>query len=1023
MKDLWLKIIFVLLGLTFILPFVNPGFRVPGSALNEKELSPPFIKADSARVDSLMQLMSLEEKIGQMIMVPGYSNRGEDHIESIEKAIRKHHIGGVIFFKGDPGSQAAMINRLQAYSEMPLLIAMDAEWGLGMRLENTISYPRQMMLGALQDDQLVYELGQHIAMQLKDLGVYMNFAPVADINNNPDNPVINTRSFGEDRKNVSRKVNAYFRGMQDQGILVTAKHFPGHGDTDTDSHLALPVIRYDRSRLDSIELYPFKKAINEGITGIMVAHLNVPSIDAADNIPTSLSGKAINELLLKELNFKGLVVTDALKMKGVSDYFKSGDLEVEAVKAGADILLMPENVGKAISHIKREIRRGSISEQRIDHSCRKILLAKSWVGLDTLPEVDMNNLDERLHSRKYLDLQHRIAKQAITLVKDPGQILPIMDLTSMRLATINIGVDGSTDFTAFLDKYRTGHHYYFSDTSEFPADSLFEKELLQYNTLIVSLYYTRSFGNNFGIPEGVSEFVNSLQFTGDLVVNLFGYPYSLGELGPLENADAIMVSYTDELLNQQYAAQGIFGGISLKGRLPVSVGHVFPAGTGADTKGEIRLQYGCPETVGMNFDTLKKIDQIIRYAIREKAMPGCQVLVARNGNVIWEKSYGYHTYRNRQPVRNTDLYDLASITKIAATIPALMRLMDQGRFSIDSVLGDYMAELDTSEKAGLQIRDILTHQAGFEPWIPFYTSTIETLDTSQALFSNNFSYTYPYKIGPAAYANRNIVHKDSVYDVKYSEDYPLQVAKDLYLRADYRDSIYLHILRSPLGEKQYKYSDLGYYYFYRIIEEITDTLLYPYSWYNFYGSLGAETLGFLPLNRFDAKRIVPTENDLIFRHQLVRGYVHDPGAAMLGGICGHAGLFSSANDLAKMMQMFLNRGEYGGKRYIDSATIAEFTRCQFCDFENRRALGFDRPITEEEDAGPACNSASELSYGHSGFTGTITWMDPKYDLLYVFLSNRVHPDQYNNRLISMDVRTDIQQVIYDAMLPASDSIQ
>jgi len=1008
------RLVLVFLGLLLLLPSVNPGFLPRGELASAEAVDPPFLFSDSAWVDSIIANMDLDEKIGQLLMIQAYSNRGPSHLEELVKQVSRYGIGGVIFFQGSAEKQTSMINKLQAVSEIPLLIAMDAEWGPAMRLENLPSYPRQMQLGAIQNDTLIFEMGKDIAKQLKDLGVHMNFAPVADINNNPANPVINSRSFGEERENVSEKVKAYFLGMQSERLLVTAKHFPGHGDTNVDSHLGLPLIPFDRARLDSLELYPFKEAIVAGLTGIMVAHLQVPELDGREKRPTTLSEYVVRDLLHKELAFKGLTVTDALNMKGVSENFDPGEIELEAFKAGNDILLMPSDVPKVINTIKKAIRKGEISEERLDLSCRKILLAKKWAGLDTLKPLDARKIHSQITDRKYSALRDRLAEASLTLIRDRASDLPLQNLDKMQLATINIGVDAPSEFCRTLNLYHSGKHYFYPGPESFPDQETLQNELHKYNTLILSIYYTRSFGNNYDIPQGVKEFINALEFKGKLILNLFGYPYALNVLGDLKEYDAILISYANDEVNQHYAAQGIFGGTSITGKLPVSISAEFPVGTGILTKGGTRLSYGIPELVGMNFDTLKKIDYLVNEAIRSKAMPGCQVLVARKGQVVWNKSYGYHSFRKRQEVKNSDIYDLASITKIAATIPSLMRLQDQNRFSIDSTLGDYYPGIDTSKKASLKIRDVLTHQAGLKAWIPFYTNTLEPLDTSQELFSKNFSYTYPYRIGPAAYANRNIGYRDSIYNSHYEEKYPLQVAENLYLRSDYRDTIYDMILRSPLGESVYLYSDLGYYFLFRSVEEITDTLFYPYTWFNFYGPLGAETMGFLPLNRFPRDQIIPTENDLIFRKQLVHGYVHDPGAAMLGGICGHAGLFSNANDLAKMMQLYLNYGSYGGKQYIDSATIAEFTRCQYCENDNRRGLGFDRPIPED-DEGPACNSASGRSFGHSGFTGTIAWMDPEYDLLYIFLSNRIHPDQDNTKLISMDVRTNIQEVIYRAI--------
>ncbi len=1009
------KILLVLLSLLLFNNATIPGNRTFETPLVDEPLDPPFLQADSAWVDSVMLGMSLDEKIAQMLMIQAYSNRDEAHTRELEKLIRKHKVGGVIFFQGSPGRQAHMTNRFQGTSEIPLLIAMDGEWGLGMRLDSVISYPKQMMLGAISNDSLIYMMGKDIAEQMRTLGVHMNFAPVADINNNPRNPVINTRSFGEERVNVSEKVIAYFSGMQDHGLLVTAKHFPGHGDTDSDSHKTLPLISHSYDRLDSIELYPFRKAIDKGLTGIMVAHLHVPVLDSTENRATTLSKQVVTDLLQDEMRFKGLIVTDALNMKGVSAYFKPGQINVEAVKAGNDILLMPDDVSKAISSIKRAVKRDIIPETQIDQQCRKILMAKSWLGLQLQQRVETADLYERLNDRKFLLLQQQLIENALTLLKNDNDVLPLSGLGTMDLATLNIGVEEETSFTKALDLYLGGDHYFFNDLAYFPLVDEVSKGLIRYSTLVINIHKTKTQGAGFGITDETKEFLDSLDFDGQVILNVFGYPYALGELNSLERYDAILVSYSESSLNQQFAAQGIFGAISFSGTIPVAAGSHYPAGAGINTTGSTRLKYTVPESAGMSYDTLLLIDNIVSEAIKAKAIPGCQVLVARRGEVVWNKSYGYHTYRNRIKVTNDDIYDLASLTKICATVPSLMHLQDQGVFSVDSTLGTYLPWIDTSNKDGLIIKDILTHRAGLSSWIPFYQSTLETLDSSQSLFSNNFNYTYPIKLGGGSFANRNIVYKENVYARSYSQAYSNEVARDLFINNAYEDSIYNAILDSPLNGKEYKYSDLGYYFLFQAVEYLTDTLFYPYNWFNFYGPLGAETLGYLPLKRFNSKRIVPTENDIIFRKQLLRGYVHDPGAAMLGGVAGHAGLFSSANDLAKMMQMYLNNGVYGGKRFLDSATIAQYTSCQFEEEHNRRGLGFDRPIVFEDNAGPACDSASASSYGHTGFTGTIAWMDPEADLLFIFLSNRIHPNQANLKLIEMDVRTDIQQLLYQAI--------
>jgi len=977
---------------------------------------PPFLNADQEWVDSVMDQLSLDERIAQMIMVYAYSNQGKEHKKAVIRQISRYHVGGILFFQGEPVEQVRMTNGFQEASSVPLLIAIDGENGLGMRLDNTITYPSMMTLGAISDNSLIYELGTHMADQFKRLGIHMNFAPVADINNNPANPIIGTRSFGEDRRNVADKVIAVMKGMQDRNLLVAAKHFPGHGDTDSDSHLTLPVIPHEMSRLDSVELYPFREAINRGLTGIMVAHLQVPALDSRQNRATSLSKPAITGLLKEQMDFRGLIVTDALNMKGLSNFFEPGVREVEAVKAGNDILLMPSDVGKTISMVKRAVKRGEIPEEKINKSCRKILQAKYWVGLHQMEPVKTEALIEDLNHLRYTGLRHELVANSLSLIKNRGSVLPLSNLPAIKLATVTISKEGDRELGSSTDLYLEGtHHTLSAKADRLERDDLAEK-LKKYNTVIVNvLSTTNSASSGYGISEGTVSFIEQLDTTSTLILNVAGYPYALTRFITLDHLDAIILSYNDDPMYQDLTMQGLFGGGSFSGHIPVSADSLASAGDGIITGPSMRLGYGTPADVGLNGDTLKKMEAIINEAIRKKAMPGCQVLVARKGKVIWHKAYGYHTYRKRKPVKLTDIYDLASITKISSIMPSLMRLRDQGIFHEDSLMGTYDPIPRSSNKADLLISDVLTHQAGLIAWIPFHYNTLEPLDTSQSLISSNWSHVHPLKIGEGNYANRNVKFVDSIYEKTYSPDYPFQVADDLFIKKDLQDSVYRWIYESELISREYRYSGLGFYMFQKIIETATDTMLYPYVWHNFYAPLGAHTLGYKPLSRFPRERIIPTENDLFYRRQLLHGHVHDMGAAMLGGISGNAGLFACANDLAKMMQMYLNGGWYGQQRYIDSTTLSLYTSCYNCDEDNRRGLGFDRPVTDEPDEGPACNDASPLSFGHSGYTGNLTWVDPAHDLIYIFLSNRVHPNQGNNKLIDMNVRTAVQQVVYNAI--------
>lgn len=978
---------------------------------------PAFLTSDTIWVEKMMNKLSLDDKIGQLLMITAFTNQNEAYDEYLRETIKKYQVGGLILFKGGPIKQALLINEYQKLTNIPMFISIDAEWGLGMRLDSTLSYPFQMMLGAIQDDQLVYQMGYDIGRQLKRSGIHINYAPVADVNNNPANPVINYRSFGEDPFNVARKAEKYFKGLEDAGIISVAKHFPGHGDTNSDSHLTLPVISHDKARLDSVELLPFRYLINEGIPAIMSAHLSVSSLDSTKNRASSLSPLIIEELLKNKLGFKGLVITDALNMKGVSDYYKLGDIEVAALIAGNDILLMPSNVPNAVSEIKKEIRRGIISEDEIDKRCRKILYAKAWAGLSNYQPVRIDSLVDHINAPEYKVLLRKLIAGSLTVIKNRDQVLPLFKLEDCEVVSISVGTGLEDIFAQTLKLYTKTDAFYISKlASNAEFDSL-KNKISKHNTLIISIQETSlSPMARYGITENTIKFINDLKFPGKIILVIFGNPYLLDYFDELNNIDGIIVAYNDEQDTKEITAQLVFGAIQANGKLPVSIKPFYNSGTGFNLESINRFCYGLPEEEGLNSQVLQRIDSLVDIAIKEKAVPGCQILVARNSKVIYHKAFGYHTYRNEVKVKTDDLYDLASITKITATIPMVMRLCDENRFDVNRTLSYYLPELEKSNKGNLRLDEILAHQAGLQPWIPFYYKTLEPLNPGEVLIDNKMSDKYPYKLGPNAYINRNTRYVDSVYSTRFSSEYPICVAKNLYLRKDFRDTIYQSIINSPLLErKQYLYSDLGYYFIHPIVEKISGMSIYSYLYENFYLKLGATTLGYLPLNRFPENRIVPTENDIFFRRQLIRGYVHDPGAAMLGGIAGHAGLFSSANDLGKMMQMLLNGGVYGGRIFLSDTIIQKFTSRAFFKNGNRRGLGFDKPEPDPDKISPASKSASAISYGHSGFTGSLVWIDPQYQLIYIFLSNRIHPDQYNTKLIDMNIRTQIQDVIYQSL--------
>jgi len=937
-------------------------------------------------VDSVYNSLSVEQRIAQLCIIRAWSWKDSIYNDSLIQIIRKYNPGGVCFFKGSPVRQAMLTNQLQQHAQTPLLVAIDAEWGLGMRLDSAFSFPRQMALGAISDDSLIYKMGLLIGKNCRRMGIHINFAPVADVNNNPLNPVINFRSFGENRELVTRKSILYMKGMQAAGIMTTAKHFPGHGDTETDSHLTLPVINHDRKRLDSVELYPFKALIKEGVMGMMIAHLYVPCLDTAINTPTTLSEKVITGLLKQELGFRGFVVTDALDMQGVTKFYKPGEIEMKALQAGNDILLLPLGMEMAIRGIKTAIDSGLVSMDTLEARCRRILALKFHLGLREKPIIALENLVDDLNQPEAEALRQEMVNESITVLKNELKMIPLTGLDRRKIAVLSMGDSLPNLFQHTLNRYV--HMKMFNVPSNFAklyADSII-KQVNDFDIVIIGMHGIKSnAADTFGITLDMIRLIDTVTRVNRTIITLFGTPYALPWIPNLNKTEAIVVAYQDNPSTELAAAGVIFGGIAAQGKLPVT-SSVFPFGAGDKTE-KTRLAYVLSEETGIPRRELKAIDSIALEGLKLNAYPGCQILLAKNGKIFYEKAFGQPRYEDTVKVTMQQIYDLASVTKIAATTLAVMKLCEQGKLEIDDSLGKHLPTLKGSNKANLRIRDIMAHQAGLQDWIPFYKSTLLNAHPNPA-----------------------------IYQAEQSPEFPVRVAQNLYIRKDYADTIFKLIKDSPLRpNRDYKYSDLGFYMLRMVVEQLTGMGFDHYLDTTFYRPLGLQSMGFNPRNRFPLSQIIPTEYDTVFRNQLIWGDVHDPGAAMSGGVSGHAGLFSNAYDLAVILQLLLQDGSYGGKDYLLPATIREYTHVQFPEKGNRRALGFDKPMLHNAPDGPSCKGTSRESYGHSGFTGTYIWADPSNDLLYIFLSNRVYPNAGNHKLSELNIRTNIHQVAYDLL--------
>ncbi|MBJ7882440.1 glycoside hydrolase family 3 N-terminal domain-containing protein [Gelidibacter salicanalis] len=959
-------------------------FIFKSSAQNSKNpLATKDAVAQQKWVDHIYDNMDLRQRIGQLFMARALSNGNKSNEAEVAKLINEYHIGGLIYSTGGPVKQAKLNNRYQAISKVPLLIGMDAEWGLSMRLDSTYAFPYNMTLGAITDNNLIEQMGKQLGEHCKRIGVHFNFAPDVDINTNPKNPIIGNRSFGEDRDNVTAKSLAFMKGIQGAGVLANAKHFPGHGDTDTDSHKTLPTINFNEKRIDSIELYPYKKLINEGLSSVMVAHLNVPSLEPKLGTPSSLSKRIITDLLKERLQFEGLIFTDALEMKGVSNFSKPGDIDLAAFMAGNDVLLISENIPVAIDKMVAAYESKVYTEERLAHSVKKILMAKYKVGLNKYVPIGTKNLVKDLNRLKDDLLYEQLMENAITVVRNQKQILPLRHLETKKIAYVEMG--DAVDNSAYLEELRK-----YTKVHNIKADKLDEllTKLQNYNTVIVGFHKSNvNPWKPYQFSEKELTWLYEIARTNTVVLDVFARPYALIDLHSIKNIEGIVVSYQNSEISMRKSAQLIFGAIPAKGTLPVSTGENFKVGKGFIYNSLESLSYGLPESVGMSSEKLKKLDSMAKITIALKAAPGLQLLVARRGKVIYNKAFGKHTYDGNEMVDLDDMYDVASLTKILATLPLLMELEEQGMVSTETKLSQILPEYRESNKKNITLKQMLSHYARLKPWIPFYTATLDAAK----------------KPDPKYYRRTS----SPMFNVK--------VAEEMYLRHDYPDTLQ-KIIRDTdlLPTLRYRYSDFPYFILKKYIERHYQKGLDELVQEHFYQSLGANHTTYNPSSKFSNTQLVPSEEDNYYRYQTIQGYVHDMGAAMQNGVGGHAGIFSNSNDIAKMMQMYLQKGFYGGKRYLNTETIDKFNTCYYCETGVRRGIGFDKP--QLGTAGPTCGCVSLSSFGHSGFTGTYAWADPDQEIVYVFLSNRTYPSAANNTLIKKGIRTEIQRLIYEAII-------
>ncbi|PSL01950.1 glycoside hydrolase family 3 N-terminal domain-containing protein [Cecembia rubra] len=967
------------------------GWEKANEDRKREERDPLSVKdqlKQQAWVDSIFRNTSFDERLGQLFMVAAYSNKDTRHIDEIARLIQEQSLGGLIFFQGGPVRQANLTNYYQSISKIPLFIAMDAEWGINMRLDSVITFPRAMTLGALHREDLIYDMGKEIAKQFKELGMHINFAPVVDVNSNPNNPVIGFRAFGEEKRLVAKKSLAYMKGLQDHGVMANAKHFPGHGDTETDSHYTLPVIKHSENRIKDVDLYPYRELIDQDLMSVMVAHLHIPSMDSERNKASTLSKYIVSDLLKTQMNFNGLVFTDALNMKGVANYYKPGEVDLMALLAGNDILVYSQDVPKAKAMIMQAIDEGKISREEVDMRVRKVLKAKYWAGLNQMKKIETSNLVERLNSPEARILVENLYAEAITVTSNKKNVLPLRHLDLHNFASLIIGGEGKL-FQDKLSKYAKFDHFDIPKNADSATQANLERDLAGYSTVVIGIMgVTNNPSKGFGINGTDINFIRKISQEKTVITVLFGNAYGAKDMADFPNH---IMAFENNEFTQSLVPEIIFGARNAYGMLPVSVSEDLRIGTGGYLEGLGRLAYTIPESEGLDSRKLSEIDRIMEISIAKRAFPGGVVLVAKDGKVIFEKAYGHVDYNKTRPVRTNTVYDLASITKVMATTQAVMFLASRKMIDLDKPIGHYLPELRRTNKGGLILNDILAHEAGLVAFIPHYAKTVEAGSW-----------------------------KSEYYREKPEPGYLLPVSNDMYGLNSLRDSLWNWTVKSELrkldpGRRKhsYVYSDLTMYLLQELVEKITNQPLDEFVSQNFYEPLGLNSLTFNPAFKMPLDRIAPTEDDITFRKRTVHGFVHDPGAAMYGGVAGHAGLFGTANDLAVMMQLMLNGGKYADVEILDQKTIRDFTKRQ--SDQSRRGWGWDKPEPERGKGGSAGVLAPKSTFGHTGFTGTCVWADPENNLIYVFLSNRVHPNANNDILLKDGVRTQIHDVIYQAM--------
>lgn len=962
-------------------------------------------------VDSVFNSLTPEGRVGQLIIAAVTPSGNDATRELVKRLVTQNLVGGLIYEESSIADQAAVTNLAQSLAAVPLMITIDGEWGLGMRLKEVPNFQRNLILGALDDDMLLYEYGREVARQCRRMGIHVNFAPVLDVNDNPLNPVIGDRSFGESPELVARHAIAFARGLEDGGVMAVGKHFPGHGSSSEDSHKTLPVINKSLQEINTCELVPFRRFIDSGLSGILTAHLLVPAIEGG-KAPTSLSPDCVGKLLRDDMGFEGLIFTDALNMKGATQMLK-GSACVNALLAGNDVLLMPENVGAEVAAVLHAVNSGVISQNVIDERCKKMLRYKYALQLTGPQHVNTANLVDDVNSSRATVLKRQLTAGSITVIKNNDNILPIHNLQSRHIAVATIG---NEDGTASMFTRRCADY---AEVKRFDLDKVGSASDLaeqlhdgHFNTIIVEVGADNA-ANRAALNAVVKKCKN-------LIVVLTCKPYEIKNYGATvtnKHVKAVVLTYQNNKLAEDYAAQTIFGGNAAGGNLPVSLSFEgkktrYDAGHGIHYPAT-RLGYSIPAEVGLDARLTAQIDSVCRLGVQQHAFPGCQVIVARHGKVVYKGSFGTIDYGSKVKVDDNTLFGLASVSKATGTISGVMKAFDDGKFDLDDKASQYIPGLRDGDKEGITFRDLLYHETGMPASLNMWQMMMDPKTYSGVLIAGAEDANHPIKVMNGAWGHKDAKLRTDILSTHKTDKFNIAIADGIWGGRVTYDSIMNRIYHAKLGKKKYLYSCCNFSLLADAVQRMTHSPLNYYVNNYIFAPLGAYHTMYRPLSKFGRDDIAYTEVDTYLRRQHIHGYVHDELAAFSGGVQGNAGLFSNANDLAKLFQMWLNGGTYGGVRLLKASTVETFTTQKSPN--SHRGLGFDKPVIGDPDASNTCPEATPETFGHTGFTGTCFWVDPKNDMFYIFLSNRVCPTRNNPNFGRISARSHINTLIYRAI--------